>query len=197
MVSGLSQWFSHPADRPLPPTIGALTRQHTLLAAAFQSQSDIGWSSLLRGHLSTHWEAVFEATYTPAKKKKHPTPATLAKLSRAWSHRSNLHLWAFSKTIWAARNAVVHGKTDLTLSKDILQLHQSVTNHYTKYQADPHYVLSHHTHLFNRQLNTMLTYCRNTLSCWICSVEEAVQTRAHRSTKTNRTIKHYFQVSAA
>jgi len=55
MVSGLSQWFSHTAVRPLPPTIGALTRPQTLLTAAFQSQSDIGWSSLLRGHLSTHW----------------------------------------------------------------------------------------------------------------------------------------------
>jgi hypothetical protein len=141
--------------------------------------------------------AAFEATYTPAKKKKHPTPATLAKLSRAWSRQIILHLWAFSKTIWAARNAVVHGKTDLTLSKDILQLHQSVTYHYTQYQADPHYVLSHHTYLFNRPLNTMLTYHCNTLSCWICSIEEAVQTQVHRSMKANKAIKHYFQVSAA
>jgi len=73
-------------------------------------------------------------------------------------------------------------------------LHHAVTYHYDQYQTDPHYVMSNHAHLFHRPLTTMLQYRRNTLSNWICSVEEAVYTRAHCQQKQANTIKQYFLV---
>jgi hypothetical protein len=117
----------------------------------------------------------------------------MAKLSKTWSRKLILQLWIYSKSIWTSRNAVGHGRTEHTISKDLLLLHQAITQHYQKVQDDQHYVPSKSTHLFLWPLATMLTLWRITLSCWICSVEEAIWSWDYLNKHSNAPNKNFLQ----
>ncbi len=110
IFSGLDQWFTDPTlPDYLAPTAGSLLPQLQCITKAFQAQSSIGWEGMFRGLIATYWTDAYCHTYESPSGKKHPTPSTISKLSRQWSTQLITQLWQFRKSVWAYRNAVVHG----------------------------------------------------------------------------------------
>jgi hypothetical protein len=176
----------------MAPTERSILPQFVSLTAAFPQQTDIGWLALPWGHIASGWSTAYTLNYVPRKGKKPPLSDTINRLSRQWCHRVIPLLWQFSKSIWAQRNAVVHGQTSLAPSKEILQMRASVRTHFQTFQEDPHCVPGSHSHLFNRGLDRTLNLRRDTMACWLHSVDEAIATQLHRQQHSTRKITTYF-----
>jgi len=156
-----------------------------------QDQLSIGWQGLPRGHLSKHWKAFYQASLPANSKRKDDRTNT-------WSKKVILALWKYSQSLWESRNAVVHGQTLIQReSKSLKLLRDRAKSHYIAYTKDPHIVPSSRTYLFDRPLPNLQQLSRQQLQSWINSVEEAIQTQAHRGelrAKSQRDImKRFFK----
>ena len=194
ILSGMTQWTAHPTMPTFKaPTEGSILPQLASLTVAFRQQCELGWAALLRGHIAVEWRTAFYKNYEPKQTKKPPAPDTIKRLSKQWSVKVIRNLWTYSKAIWTSRNEVVHGLTNLAPSKEVLLKQEEVRRHYRNYAKDPHYVPNHQTHLFHRPLPQTLALRRDTMTCWLKSVEEAILTRNHRQQHLTTTLQHYFR----
>jgi hypothetical protein len=122
-------------------------------------QRSIGWAGLNRGHLSMHWRSSFTASL-PADSKRRTERA------QTWCKKVIMALWEYSRTLWEARNAVVHGKTTLQEdSKAIVTLRQAVKKQYQLYAKDPHIIPASRAHLFDKPLLILLQSPKPQLQC--------------------------------
>lgn len=194
IFSGLDQWFSNPTlGRFLPPTAGSILPTLHLLNRAFSDQSSIGWVGLLKGHLATTWTDGYMATYDPPTGKTPPPISTISKLSQQWSVKLILHLWQFSKTVWAYRNATVHGQTENSrVSKERLRMQAEVCEHYVAFHQDQHYIPPNQASLFHRPEEAVLALRRDAMASWLSLVEEAVKTQQFRQAANTKDIRQYF-----
>jgi hypothetical protein len=104
-----------------------------------------------------------------------------------------LHLWEFSKKIWAYWNAVVHGNTEQSkVSKERLCMQAAVCEHYAAFQDNYHFIPQTRTYLFNRPEAATLSLRRDAMASWLASVEEAVLTQQHRQTANTTKIAQFF-----
>jgi hypothetical protein len=72
-------------------------------------------------------------------------------------------------------------------------MQEKVRSHYHNYAQDPHYVLNHQGYLFSRPIDQTLTLCRDTMACWLHTVDEAILTRIHNQQYQTRPLETYFQ----
>jgi hypothetical protein len=119
------------------------------------------------------------------------------KAAGRWMRTLISSLWSYSKEIWDYRNAVVHGKTEAARkSKEMASLKQLVVRKYNEKDQDPHCIPCSRNHLFVNPLEATLSMDRDTLVCWLASVNEAQLTATQRlliSSKQKRnTLLHYF-----
>jgi len=192
LISGLTQWTADPTlPTPLAPTEGSILPQLASLTTAFRQQSSLSWLALIRGHLAKGWATAYCANYVP-RKNKPVQQETITQLSRQWCHKLIPMMWQYGKTIWSHRNAVVHGKTTLSPSKDLLQMQEKIRLHYHNFHCNNHYVPHAQAYLFQRDIQRTLQLRRDTMACWLHSVQEAILTQAHRQEKGNKKITSYF-----
>jgi hypothetical protein len=194
IFSGLDQWLTDPTlSDYLVPTAGLLLPQLQCITKAFQAQSSIGWGGLFMGHVATYWTDAYSHTYETPSGKKHPTPSTISKLTKQWSNQLITQLWKFSKSVWAYRNAVVHGQTEhLKVSKERLQMQAEVCLHFAAYQDNPHYIPQNRTSLFDRGEEATLALRRDAMVSWLALVEEVVLTHQQRQTANTTKITQFF-----
>ena len=194
ILAGIHQWMANPClPSYLSPTAGSLLPPLQSITVAFQAQSSIGWGGLFRGHLAKSWTTAYTHNYESPKGKKPPSHRTIQSLSQQWSTKLVLHLWEFSKKIWAYRNAVVHGNTEQSrVSKERLCMQAAVSEHYAAFQDDYHYIPQTRTYLFNRPEAATLSLRRDAMANWLASVEEAVLTQQHRQMANTTKITQFF-----
>ena len=193
LCSGIRQWIAHPnLPAYVVPTEIIAHPQAAILVAAFHAQTHVGWGALFRGHMVTHWSSAYKCHYQP-KTKKSVAPATITKMAQQWSSKLINSMWHYSKSLWSSRNEVVHGKTSLSQSQEVLRLHTAIRQHYEAYSQDPHYVPTASSYLFRRPLDSFRRLRRDTLSCWLQSVEEAVLTQQHRIKLLHRSLDTFFR----
>ena len=161
---------------------------------ALTNQADIGWAAFLQGHISHSWVAAYDhLTSQPNTKCKHKSLKP-----RTWGQRTINGIWKYSKAIWANRNAVVHGNTEeATQSKMRQQQKQQVDDYFQEYNTNPHFIPSSRTYLFNKSQDELLHMDRETIICWIRSVEEAKLTQEAREDlhrkQLRKTLYKYFK----
>jgi len=194
ILFGLTQWIAQPTlPTFIAPTEGSILPQLASLTVAFRQQCDIGWPAFLRGHIAIAWRSAYCKNYQQRKNAKPPAAQTLERLSNQWCNKLIHHLWSFSKTIWKSRNEVVHGLTNIAASKETLLMQEKVRSHYHNYAQDPHYVLNHQGYLFSRPIDQTLTLRRDTMACWLHTVDEAILTRIHNQQYHTRPLETYFE----
>jgi len=89
---------------------------HPLAESVVRHQRDLGISAFFHGHLSTKLREVYNESRGAA------TP-NLTTHCRRWLINFIKGIWEYSKSLWAYRNAAVHGKTsDFAESKELKQL---------------------------------------------------------------------------
>jgi hypothetical protein len=188
--------------RSTPPTLlqaiefiikGKLTSPelHPLAELVIQYQGDLGNSAFFRGHLSTKWREVYNESRGAA------TP-NLATHCRWWLINFIKDIWEYSKSLWAYRNAAVHGKTsDFTESKELKQLRMDVETAYSRFSADPFYIIQSRRYPFSRPIESVTSLDRDSIRCWCKSVKEAKLTSKKREELMNKhrrsTLHHYFK----
>jgi hypothetical protein len=188
------QWISNPMlTKYLAPTSRSLLPQLQSITCAFQDQTSIGWEGLFRGHIAASWAKAYVENYEAPSRKKQPSPATVVNLSQQWSVKLILQLLEFSKTVWAYRNSVVHGKTEHSkLSKELLTMRAAVSRHYEAHRENQHYIPQSRASFFNRPEAATVTLCRDAMASWLALVEEAVQTKEFRQAADNTKITQFF-----
>jgi hypothetical protein len=147
---------------------------HPALAhSAGRKQGDtLGWVTFLQGHISQKWKDNFRASISGK---------TSVQDSHTWAKNLILANWAYSKSIWASRNAVVHGRGAMeTEGRTIATLKRSIRELYLMFQKDKYCVPYTRTHLFARPLLILQQLPKENMQCWIRSVEEAVSTQQSR-----------------
>jgi len=79
-----------------------------------------------------------------------------------------------TKAIWQCRNEIVNGTTVEEHAQHLIStLHTKATTYYAEYETMNHIVLAHHQYLFTtRSLEECLKASYDTLSSWICSLED-------------------------
>ncbi len=87
----------------------------------------------------------------------------------------------------------MHGLTTIATSKEILLMQEKVRSLYHNYAQDPHYVLNHQGYLFSRPIDQTLTLRRDTMACWLHTVDEAILTRIHNQQYQTRPLETYFE----
>ncbi len=132
--------------------------------------STIGWEPFLRGHFSRQWGKAYKAQLPPKSKN-------VKAQMRWWSKLLILSLWAYSREIWAARNAVVHGKS----RKGAVKLMVRVEKYRKQYDVDPYFIPGSRNYLFSWTKDYTLPLHQDALRFWVKSVEEAHDTQLHRS----------------
>jgi hypothetical protein len=194
LFSGIDQWISNPMlTKYLAPTSRSLLPQLQSITRAFQDQTSIGWEGLFRGHIAASWAKAYLENYEAPSRKKQPSPATVVNLSQQESVKLILQLWEFSKTVWAYRNSVVHGKTEHSkLSKELLIMRAAVSRHYEAHRENQHYIPQSRASMFNRPEAATVTLCRDTMASWLALVEEAVQTQEFWQAADNTNITRCF-----
>lgn len=194
VFSGIAQWLVNPhLTEYLAPTSGSLLPQLQSISKAFHAQSSIGWAGMFRGHIASGWAEAFCNTYEAPSGGKRLSSATIHSLSQQWSTKLIMQLWQFSKTIWAYRNAVVHGQTEFSrVSKERLSMQTLVSQHYAAYQDNQHYIPRSRSFLFNRSEDAMLALKRDAMASWLALVEEAVLTQQHRQQVNTTPITQFF-----
>lgn len=110
------------------------------LQGALLFQSDIGWESLLCGHVRMQWHCAFRALCKP---KNGACQKTIEKASNKFD-RTIIHRgWILSKEIWHHRCSIVHGKTEeFYVRKEIQPLHAKVKSLYQELHQDRHFIPS-------------------------------------------------------
>lgn len=144
----------------LGPHKQSFSNNMTLQAAA--PQSELSWSSFLRGHISVLWQEEFKAASAPPKKR---TTTTLK--VKTWSAMSFLirQVLIYSKTLWDHRCAIVHGRTeDFKTSKEMTVMKNRVWEAYINFAKDQHCVPSSRAYLFNWPLGATLTLERESMA---------------------------------
>jgi hypothetical protein len=122
---------------------------------------NLGWVAFLQGYISQKWMSRYQASVYSRSTQD----------SQTWEKHLILANWTYSKSIWAGRNAVVHGRgTVETEGKLITMLKQRIRElvPYTR------------THLFDRPLLVLQQLPRENMQCWIRSAEEAISTQQSR-----------------
>ena len=109
LSKGLHGWFNHEpalAQADFPP------KYHRLI----RLQNQIGWRQLFHGRFVSEWARLHnDYTYNSAKNptRKH-SPGTCKRTGDQWCQMITTVLWAQWTLVWALRNAVIHGKDELT-----------------------------------------------------------------------------------
>jgi hypothetical protein len=92
----------------------------------------------------------------------------------------------------------VHGKTSgFTESKESKQLRMDVETAYSRFRADPFYIIQSIRYLFSRPIESVTSLDRVSIRCWSKSVKEAELTSKKReelmSKHRRSTLHHYFK----
>ena len=165
----------------LPPHARQISKPYATSLA--QDQLSIGPYCLHRGFLCVSWRTSYLSAIPITTKRR---------LERAdtWTKQAILALWAYSSTLWKARNAVVHGQTTLQAdSKSIKLLKEGVKRHYLNYSRDPHTIPASRAHLFDKPIEVLQQWPKQQLKCWIASVEEALATKSCRDQENSISMK--------
>ncbi|KAI2495722.1 hypothetical protein MHU86_18781 [Fragilaria crotonensis] len=104
LIEGIKHWIEHP-DRPFRPNVEHFPPHlHDSIHQAISSQERIGWKHLLNGFLSTAWRSLAHLDMLSATKSDQPKG-----LQRLRTSISAIHI--FTRTLWLARNSVLHEET--------------------------------------------------------------------------------------
>ncbi len=138
-----------------------------MLVQAFNDQTDIGWDQLLRGRISKRWTEAFMKPITQDVTRK--LRAT------SWAKLVVKALWEYSISLWKFRNGEVYGHTiEEGKEKEWSNLQHRVGIEYGLYAEDPFIVSPQFATLFTRKtLQERREMDRDSLACWLRSVEEA------------------------
>ena len=71
-------------------------------------------------------------------------------------------------------------------------MQEKIRLHYHNFHCNNHYVPHAQAYLFQRDIQRTLQLRRDTMACWLHSVQEAILTQAHRQEKGNKKITSYF-----
>jgi hypothetical protein len=167
-------------------TVGSLHGSHVLLTAAFTEQfHSIGWHHLLMGRLNKYWGAAV------ASFREDPKDASIP---LCWTAQAITFLWKYRRTEWNYRNTVVHGSNDQEMAAIIKKASTNkVREYYNTYRTTPTFILPHHHYLFTScSLDQRLKLDIDSLNCWICSVENAIQALIHHNNQQIQQSAHYF-----
>ncbi len=128
----------------------------------------LGRSVHLRGHVSKECKQAFIEALGPTA---NPTIEQVASL---WMVKFIKTLWDYSKAVWTARNAAVHGHTTtFSTSQGLLDLQKEATSWFAKFESDPHCIPEARRYLFNKPISSILSLDRDSLRCWCSSDKEA------------------------
>jgi hypothetical protein len=102
--------------------------------------------------------------------------------------RTLVHVfWEFSKGIWSHRCKIIHCQTEeFWTSKEISLLRAHVNELYHQFFRDSNVVPCTHCHWLNCPVQQTIYWGKDTLNCWIKSVEEAMVTQALRDIHMNK-----------
>ena len=154
------------------------------VAEAYNSQPEIRWGSLLRGCVSIKWQSEYQAVIPNQTK----SPVKEGASRSAKFIRTLVHVfWEFSKGIWSHRCKIIHCQTEeFWTSKEISLLRTHVNELYHQFFRDSNVVPCTHCHWFNCPVQQTIYWGKDTLNCWIKSVEEAMVTQALRDIHMNK-----------
>jgi hypothetical protein len=188
----LNQWIT---AGQVPSFGGSRLPAVDILHQAICNQTDIGWSSFCRGHVSRHWRTAFLLHYRP---KKPQPESKCSEIADKWLSLLLTSAWTFSEKVWTFRNKVVHGQLEeFRESKIIQNLRGRIKELYFQFREDPFMVPHTRSHLFNKPMEATSSMDKDGLACWIKSVEEAILTREHRdkleAVHLKSTIYHFFK----
>jgi hypothetical protein len=129
-----------------------------------------GLGCLFQGYISRKWMSRYQASMSRSTQD-----------SQTWAKHLILANWTFSKSIWASRNAVAHGRgTVETEGKLITMLKRKIRELYLTFEKDKYCVPYTRTPLFDRPLLVLQQLPRENMQCWIWSAEEAISTQQSR-----------------
>jgi hypothetical protein len=155
--------------RSLPQNSDHLALGHS---AGREQEDTLDWVAFLQGHISQKWKDNFQASISGK---------TSVQDSHTWAKNLILANWAHSKSIWANRNAVVHGRGAMEMEeRTITTLKCRIHKLYLMFQKDKYCVPYTRTHLFDHPLLILQQLPKENMQCWIRSVEEAVSTQQSR-----------------
>jgi hypothetical protein len=175
ILKGFQDWLDpdfSPTRRSRPTTFGSLRPADILITQAYSIQfHTIGWFQFCLGRVGKSWHKAVQALLPP--------PQTHRRL--VWGSNLVYALWQFTKSMWAHRNAIVHGiDSEEAATRILTGLRDQVHQHYQSFSVDAGYVLVRHQYLFtSRTLEQRLSMSYDYVTCWLRSVEEA---RAQLST---------------
>jgi hypothetical protein len=181
LPAGIQHWIKHP-DLPFQPDIHSYPphlQEHT--QNAILSQERIGWDNCLKGFLSLEWSSLANFDMLSPSKNEHGKGA----------HRIRTiitALYTFTRTIWLARNKVLHEVDELTATTTAKTAEQIEISYY---HTRPHLLRFDDRHLCDRNLNQLLTGSSSTRRRWLRLVKSSVQTHAIDG-KRQTTIQSFF-----
>jgi hypothetical protein len=117
ITTGIAQSLSQNSDHP------ALEHQ-----VGREQGATLGWVVFLQGYISQKWKDSYQAMISGKKSVQD---------SQTWAKNLILANWTYSKSIWASRNAVVHGKGAMEMEgKTITPLKRRIRELYLMLQKD-------------------------------------------------------------
>jgi len=136
ILKGFQDWLDpefSPARRSRPTTFGSLRPADILITQAYSIQfHTIGWFQFCPGRFSKSWHKAVQALLPP--------PQTHRQL--VWGSNLVYTLWQFTKSMWAHRNAIVHGiDSEEAATRILTGLRDQVHQHYLSFSVDAGYVL--------------------------------------------------------
>jgi hypothetical protein len=150
-----------------PNTCGSILPMDVLATHCITAQGALGWDQFLRGRISNSWRKFFT----------HFKQSTDPQHCESWTKKLIIALWNYTTSIWKHRNNKVHGATlEDQKKKEKGELEAQVRAAYKEYKDDNFLIPRSMSYLFERHsLEDKLKKDRDSLRCWIRSVEEAKQ----------------------
>jgi len=190
LLHGITQWTTEvPIAQVRALTMESLQASNVVLTSAFAEQyHSIGWLQLLLGRISKKWELAYTHYI------KVPSSETYL---NAWSTSFIHHIWDYTHSLWANRNAILHGATAEIQAANILrELHSEVTFLYTTLCDNPHQLLPQNLGLIhNRSLDELLKLPYDDIQCWLRLVQEAREVLQHQEEQQRMVAAQYFSNS--
>jgi hypothetical protein len=157
-----------------------------------EQSKHIGWVTFLQGFISEKWKA---HAYTPEGKQTGQRNFS-SRAAGTWAKAIIKANWQYSKTLWTARNAVIHSKdASSTDAKVITTLKRRIRELYNMYNKDKYCVQYTRAYLFDKPLLILQQMQQSSMDNWVTYIEEAVATRQCKEdlhNKLSRTIMGRF-----
>jgi hypothetical protein len=166
-----------------PTTRGSILPMDVLATHCITTQGALAWDQFLRGRTLISWRKFF--THFKQSAESH---------GEIWTKKLIMVLWNYTTSIWKHRNNKVHGATiEDQKKKEKEELGTQVRAAYEDYTEDKFLIPRSMSYLFERHsLENKLKEDRDTLRCWIKSVEEAKQIQNISMDRMRRNAEQFF-----